>query len=720
MDIAAEFGDQVQRNREEMYRRYMGEPYGDEEPDMSQVVSTDVSDTIEWMMPSLVEIFAGAEETVRFEPVGVEDEQAAEQETAVLNHVFFNHNDGFLIFYEWFKDALLAKNGTVKFWWEERERVEIEEYRGLNDEELFSVVNDLRAKIEDESEDAFEFDAEPTGEEDAEASSGPTFKGVKGTVTIEEQSSKVVGEMADEMTGEMLPVYEHAFKARLRYEDGRVRVAVVPPEDFLLSPRHTSIFLDDIDFCCHRVRTTVGDLLAEGYDEEAVSGLDTDDQAYVSETVRDARHREDTGTTDEDATYAGAAMRPVIYYECYVRTDRDGDGIPERWKVAFDGSKIMTRDGEPDMEEWQGPPPFAAITPIIMSHKYYGRSPAELVEDLQRIKTVLIRQLLDNVYSTQNPTTEIPEVAIGENTIDDFLTMRAGGKIIRTAQPGMMREVPIPPIAPQLLQVIEYVDTLRENRSGVTRYNQGLDASSLNKTASGINQILTASQQKIQLIARVFAETGVRALFRGLHRTMTHFGRREMSLKLRNKWVEVDPRHWRERYDMAVNVGLGMGSKDSRIQHLLSILEIQREARMAGSPLVDDGKIYNTLAKLVEAVGLKSAEPYFHDPRDEEGNVMQSPAENEDPVAAALAAAEQAKAALEQDKLKLDLAKETARDDRERDKHEVELLLKVREAQAKGIMITEQEVFALLERPRPPLMPPEPMPQEMPPEGVMQ
>ena len=717
MDTATEFGDQVQVSRENLYRRYMGEPYGDEEPDMSQVVSTDISDTIEWMMPSLIEIFAGSEETVRFEPIGAEDEQAAEQETAVINHVFFNKNDGFLVFYEWFKDALIAKNGTVKFWWEERERVEVERHRGLTDDELMQVVEDLRSKIGDTSDDAFEPSVGRAGEK-------PKFEGEKGSFTIEEQESIEVGQAFDEMTGELVPIYEHSFTARMRYEDGRVRVAVLAPEDFLLSPRHTSIFLDDIDFCADRVRSTVGDLLAEGFDEESVKRLKTDEQSYLSETIRDARHRDDTGNTTETAGYAGEAMRPVTYYECYVRTDRDGDGIPERWKVSFDGSKIMTRGGEPDMEEWQGPPPFASITPIIMSHKFYGRSPAELVEDLQRIKTVLIRQLLDNVYATQNPSTEIPETAIGENTVDDFLTMRAGGKIIRTAHPGMMREIPIPPIAPQLLQVIEYVDSLRENRSGVTRYNQGLDAQSLNKTASGINQILTASQQKIQLIARVFAETGIRALFRGIHRTMTHYGRRELSFKLRSEWVSVDPRHWRERTDMAVNVGLGTGSKDSRILHLRELLAIQAEARREGSPLVDDSKIYNTLAKLVEAIGLKSADPYFIDPRDENGEVMQSPAQDVDPVTAALAAAEQAKAAIEQEKLRLDLAKETAKDDRERDKHEVELLLKVREAQAKGIMISDEEVWALLSRPREPIMPaqqPEPMPgPAMPPEGMMQ
>lgn len=703
--IADQYGDEVQDKREDLHRRYMGEPYGDEDPDLSQVVSTDISDTIEWMMPSLIEIFAGAEETVRFEPVSAEDEPAAEQETAVISHEFFNRNHGFLVFHEWFKDALLAKNGVVKYWWQERETVEVEQYQALTDDGLAQVIAELREKIGDDGEELPE---------------GDRFEGEKGYFTIEEQESEEVEPaIVDPMTGVVMQeaIYEHSIKARLRYTHGRVKVAAVPPEDFILTPRHTSVFLDDVEFCAHRVRSTVGDLLAEGYDFERVRRLETDDRSFESDGVRDARHSADTGSDADDTAYAGEAMRPVVYYECYIRADRDGDGIPERLKVSFGGNEFLTKDGEPDIEEWQGPPPFAALTPIIMSHKFYGRSVAELVEDLQRIKTVLMRQLLDNIYATQNPTTEIPEPAIGDNTIDDFLTVRAGGKIVRTRQPGLMREVAIPPVAPALLGVIEYVDTLRENRSGVTRYNQGLDAQSLNKTKGGIDRIMNASQQKIQLIARVFAETGIRALFRGMHKTMTHFARRELSLKLRNKWVDVDPRHWRERTDMTVNVGLGMGSKDQRVGHLMNILQIQREARLAGSPLVDDGKIYNTLEKLVEAVGLKSAEPYFTDPRDENGEVMQSPAQNVDPATAAMAAAEQAKMQIEVQKLQLDVRKQeqemaraVSEDDRKRDEHETELLLKVREAQAKGVPVTDDEVWALLTRPRGPQAAPQPAP----------
>lgn len=684
IEAAETFNNELGEHRAELYDRYMGKPYGDEEPDMSQVVSSDVSDTIEWIMPALMDIFTSTDEVVRFEPTGPEDEDAADQETAVINHIFHNKNNGFLVLHSAFKDALLAKNGIIKWRWEERERVEVIEHDKLTDEDLAQVISDLEERI-----------------------------GEEGEVEIIEQESTQVGMVPDPnvpiddalMTGSMVPVMEHHIKIRARYTDGEIKVEPVAPEDFIISPRHNSVYVDGAPIVAHGIRTTVGDLLAQGYDYEVVSKLPVFDDDYDDlSNQRSRRHEDDSGIDQDVLAWAGDAMRPVRVYECYVRVDYDGDGLPETRKVLTGGrgsGSILTRDGEPEIEEWQGPPPFANLTPILMSHKFHGRSIAELVEDLARIKTIILRQFLDNIYGTQNPSWELPLQAIGDETINDLMVQRAGGRVIRTEAPGMLREIAPPPLGQSLLAALEYVDTLRENRSGVTRYNQGLDSQSLNKTASGINAILTASQQKIQLIARVFAETGLKALFRGLHQSLRFYARRDLAMKLRNQWVTVDPSHWRERTDLVVNVGLGMGTKDQRIQHLLAILDIQKEGKAAQSPLVNDSKIFNTLEKLVEAAGLKSADTFFVNP-DEQGGEPQQP--QGDPAVMAMAKAEEAKLAWEQQKFTAEqqfkMAELRLEDDRKRDEFEAETLIKIAEMQ--GLPITMDDAMAYMSRNRAP------------------
>jgi hypothetical protein len=173
-------------------------------------------------------------------------------------------------------------------------------------------------------------------------------------------------------------------------------------------------------------------------------------------------------------------------------------------------------------------------------------------------------------------------------------------------------------VAAQAFPVLEYLDGVRENRTGVTRYMQGLQADTLNKTATGINQIMTAAQQRVELIARVFAETGIKDLFRKILELVNRHQSAPRIIRLRNRWVPMDPRSWTTQMDVSIAVGLGTGNKDQMLIHLRNLLEIQVQAiRMQGGvdgPLVRLDNVYNTLAKLVENAGLKSADSYFTDP----------------------------------------------------------------------------------------------------------
>src|SRR5262249_6238296 len=294
--------------------------------------------------------------------------------------------------------------------------------------------------------------------------------------------------------------------------------------------------------------------------------------------------------------------------------DWDGDGIAERGKVTVAGGGQEILDNEP----WDGPLPFISLTPIPMPHRFFGLSIADLVMDLQLIKSTILRQILDNLYLSNNGRHIISD----QVNLDDLLTARPGG-IVRLKNgelPAQGHILPLdtPLVAAQALPMLEYIDGVRENRTGVTRYMQGLDADTLNKTASGINQIMTAAQQRVELIARIFAETGVKDLFRKILELVNRHQSAPRIVRLRNRWVPMDPREWNTQMDVSISVGLGTGNKDQMLVHLRSLLEIQVQAiRMQGGvdgPLVRLENVYNTLAKLVENAGLKSPDAYFTDP----------------------------------------------------------------------------------------------------------
>ncbi len=574
-DATAFAGGRLAEERRKALDYYLGEPFGNEQEGRSQVVSTDVADTVEWILPSLLRIFTAGDEVVRFEPTGPEDEEVARQATEYVNWIFQRDNPGFVIFYTLFKDALLQKNGIAKLWWDEGETAERETYLGKSFEELQLLLADP--------------DIEPiehSAHEETVVVAGPDGLPTEAPVTL------------------------HDVTVKRRRRRGRVRIEPVPPEEFLISRRARGI--DDAPFVAHRVRRTVSELVAAGYDRELVESLG-DDEAPDLTPEAQSRRRLEEAAGPGSAGEVDRSRREVWVTECYVAADWDGDGIAERRKVtvAGDGAEIL------DNEPFEGVP-FIAVTPILMPHCFYGLSIADLVMDLQLIKSTILRQILDNLYLSNNGRHVISD----QVNLDDMMTSRPGG-IVRLksgAVPSQGHVMPLetPMVAAAAFPVLEYLDGVREGRTGVTRYTQGMDADTLNKTASGINQIMAAAQQRIELIARVFAETGVTDLFRKILRLVGAHQNQPRIIRLRNRWVPMDPRSWNSEMDVSVNVGLGTGNRDQMLGHLNAILGIQAQAiqQQGGvdGPLVTLGNVYNTLAKIVENAGLKPADAYFTQP----------------------------------------------------------------------------------------------------------
>ncbi len=570
--LAATQSAKLTIERERADRYYMGDMSADlpSEEGRSSAVSSDVADTIEGLMPSLMDIFAGCDEVVRFEPVGAEDEGAAQQETDYVNHVFMQQNPGFMVLYAFIKDALLSKVGIVKVWWETREEEEKETYYDL-------------------AEDQFALLAQGVLESD-------------GKLEIIEHTAK-----QDESTG----AATHDVTVLQTKQYAQAKVLGVPPEEFGIERNARTI--QDCNYCFHDIVTkTRAELIAEGYDKTQVMALpEYLGLTSAEELARDSVWEHSSGGASE----INNASQVVKITEHYCRLDYEGDGKPCLYQVVTGGDQgeILKRDGKLAVEPIDVIP-FAAATPIPITHRFFGRSVADLVMEIQKVKTALMRGLLDNVYLHNDPRIEVAEQNAGPNTLDDLLVSRRGG-IVRTKTAGGLLPLVPADITGSVYPALAYMDSVREMRTGVTRQGQGVDANALqNQSATAVAQVFTASQARMKLIARILAE-GVRDMFSLLHATIRKHGQEAQTVRLRNEWVQVDPRQWKTRNDMTINVGLGTGGKGERVAHLMGLANFQKELLLGGkSNLVDDAKLYNTFKELAKLMDYKNADQFVNDP----------------------------------------------------------------------------------------------------------
>ena len=562
-------GGELVARRKKSLEYYLGNPLGNEQEGRSQVVSNDVMDTVESLMPSLMKIFTSGDNVFECEGVGPEDEEMARQCSDYLNHIFYKQNNGFLALYSAFKDALIQKNGILKVFWDDSKKTEREEYTRLTEDEFNDLVEDAEVKVTNHTE-------------------------------YEEPITDDRGKEIDK-----IKLHDVVIQRTKLY--GQVRIEPVPPEEFLIERRCKSI--DSANFVCHRTQKTKSELIEMGYDADLVASLPTGDTDYYTED-KFVRHQNvdfSHGQTDGDES-----TQDVLIHESYLRMDADEDGVAELLKIttAGEATKIL------DIEEVDTMP-FISMTPVIMPHRFHGRSIAELVEDIQLIKSTVMRQMLDNMYLTNNNRVAIQD---GQVAMDDLLTNRPGG-IVRTKQPpqNVMMPIQAQPITEQASGMLGYLDAVKESRTGVTKTAQGLNSDSLNnKTATGMNQVLTQSQMRMELIARIFAETGVRDLGLKLFELICKYQQKEKIVRIRGKYIPMRPYEWKDRVNVTVRVGLGTGSKEQQLILVNAILERQMQAinlqQNVYGPMVNLRNIYNSLKKLVENAGLNSIEPFFMDP----------------------------------------------------------------------------------------------------------
>lgn len=548
---------ELSHQRAESLRYYYGQPFGNEQVGKSRVVTRDVQETVDWIMPSLMKVFTSGGTVVKYEPQTAEDVEQAEQETEYVNYLFSKKNDGFKIMHDWFQDALLMKTGVVKVYVEDIQIPTFDIFDGLDGDTLAEIISDP--------------DVEPLAQTENE----------DGTFTLKIKRTKTKRE---------------------------IKVSCVNPENFLIDRTATS--LEDSQFICHREEKTMSYLRAMGVSEEILESLPYDTYEFAnSAPERLARASIDMSGDFGYHTAAEQAegSRKVWVSECYMHVDFDGDGYAELRRIVKVGEHII-QNSEFDCK------PFADICAHRIAHKFHGLSIYDKIHDIQELRSAIMRNIMDNMYTTNNGRFAVLD---GQVNLEDMMSTETGG-IVRVKSANAIAPLITPQLSSDNFAMLDRMENARGKRTGVTDQSRGLDANTLhsNQAAMSVNQVMSAAEQQIDLIARMFAETGVKTLFQLLHDYASKYQDQEEVFQLRGKFIRVNPADWRSRSQLTVQVGIGNMNKDQQLMHLQRMFE-QAQAVIAGGGmgiLVSEKNIYNLLKEMTENAGYKDVGRYWTDP----------------------------------------------------------------------------------------------------------
>jgi hypothetical protein len=639
---------------------YRGDPFGNEEDGRSQVVAMEVRDTVSAMLPSLMKVFFSSENVVEYVPRGPEDVAGAQQATDYANYIYSADNNGFMTTYALFKDSLVRKCGIAKYWWEENEEVKIEEYSGLDDQTVQILM-----------------------QEDAE---------VKIVVSYPDTSipMEMMQPQVDPATGLPMPMQQpmlHDVQIKRNTKDGRIRIMAVPPEELLLDRRARSF--DDAGIIAHRQMATVSDLIGMGYDqdeiEENISSTDLDsNDEYLA--------RQPLSTTMGAGDSMNPMQRRVLYIEAYMRVDFDGDGIPELRKICCMGSGYTMVRNLPASYI-----PFVDFPcdPEPHTSPLEAMSIFDITHDIQEIKSEILRNTLDSLAQSIHPRTAIVE---GQVNIDDVLNNETGA-VIRMRAPGMVQAFSSPFVGQAAFPMLGYMDEMREDRTGMSKAAMGLDPDALQSTTkAAVAATVSASNQRLELQARILAE-GMKKLFKGILYLMTTHQDKPRMVRLRNEWVQIDPRVWNASMDVNVNIGLGNGDNNEKLAALNLIMQKQEQIMAQFGPMNQIASLpmyIRTLQKAIELSGNKDASSYFNTlPADFQ--MPQEPAKPTPEEVLAQVQAQSIQADIQKKAAELELKREQMMrdDDYRRDQLAQDLLLKKYELELKyGTQISTAEIDA--------------------------
>ena len=555
--------DAIQMGRQNALAAYLGDK-GNVVEGRSSVVSTDVADAIEWIMPEVMKAFTQNNEVVTFDPVGPNDRRQAQIESRYVYDILMKDNNGFIALHEFFKDALLQKNGFFKVYYENEPCVTVENYTGLNPLEFEMLQQDPELEVIGLDE--------------------RTHSDEHGTIQVFDVNVK-----------------------RTR-ESGRIRIECVAPDDMRINRMHNSVCLKDARFIAHAMTMTKSDLIEAGFDKDIVDSLPTE-----SEEFRESKNYRFSMQGENIAPYGGSSKDPSMYTydvsECYMRIDLNGDGIAERVKITVAGFDNPTHvlDIE-EVEEW----PFISATAILMSHKLFGLSVYDRLKEIQEQKTAIWRNILDNMYLKNNQRTIAVE---GMVNLDDLLISRPGG-IIRAKRTDAVAPYVTPDLGSDVYRMVDYLDQVRAGRVGVSPEGSIADQSIGDAVGSeGVERLLTQKEELVGLMVRVFAETGIKPLMEMIRKLLMRHIDATVDYEYHDEWVQVAPQNWIQRNRTTVRVGTGSGNRQQQASALTAVLGYQEKLLAnPGQALVTEANVFTALDDMAKVSGMPGAGAYFLDP----------------------------------------------------------------------------------------------------------
>jgi hypothetical protein len=663
MDDASDFIHMVGAERAESTEYYLGDSPEGTSSLQSEFISTDVRESILFMLPSIMRTFFGTKKVVEFVPKGPEDIQLAEQQTDYINYIIQQKNNGFQVLYDAFKDALVRKTGFVKVFWDDSIVATTHEYTNLDPQSYQALIIDKDVEIVEES------------------------------ITME--SMTVIDPMSGEEVTQEIPASYDLTIRRLK-EKNQVCIEAIPPEEVLLS-RHARD-LESSSYVAHRMIKSVSDLVAMGYDQDEVEqhagygGSAVDPEAYEEIEARNPfdnmvyPNRGDSGGKD------------VLYVEHYLFYDYDGDGIDERVRVCTIGNGIHVVNVEPWDEL-----PICMFCPDPEPHTAIGSCPADYLKPIQAAKSQIMRDTLDSLGHSIFPRMGIVE---GQVNIDDVLNTDIG-QPIRMRAPGMVQPFAVPFVGKEAFPVLGYLDEAKENRTGVSKASAGLNADALqSSTSQAVSATMSGAQGRVELICRHFAEGGLKDMFKTVNNLVIKHQNAQDVYRLNNKFVPVDPRYWDNDKDIVVNVAISKSSDQEKFSVLQNVAQKQEQImQLLGpqNPLVSLQQYANTLTKMIEMAGFKDSSSFIN--TEVPPMPPQQPEDSKPSPEEMLAQAEMQKAQVTAQKAMIDAETDRMKiimdDDRQRDIEEAQLKVKVVEMQAKyGAQINVAEINAIMERDR--------------------
>ena len=658
LDDARDYIEQVGEDRAEATEYYLGESPQGQSSMQSEYVSTDVRDSVLFMLPSIMRTFFGTNKIVEFVPRNAEDIPLATQQTDYINYIIQQKNPGFKVMYDVFKDALIRKTGFVKAYWDDSISASTHEYTNVTPEGYQALMLDPDVEMVKEK--------------------------------AEMQSMTIINpETGEEITQES-PV---SYDLTIRRVKGKNQVCIesIPPEEVLISRYARD--LHSSPYVAHRMIKTVSDLVAMGYDKDEMEQYAGSGNLIDAETFEEEEARNPYSDGIFDARN-DAGQKNVLYVEHYLFYDLDGDGIDERIRVCTVGNGLNIVNTAP----WDDLP-ITLFCPDPEPHTSIGSCPADYLKPIQAAKSQIMRDTLDSLGHAIFPRMGVVE---GQVNIDDVLNTDIG-QPIRMRAPGMVQPFAVPFVGKEAFPVLSYLDEAKENRTGVSKASAGLNADALqSSTASAVSATMSGAQGRVELICRHFAD-GMKDLFKLVNSLVVKHQDQPDMIRLNNEFVPIDPRYWDSDKDLVVNVAISKTSDAEKQSVLLQVAGKQEQILQqlgVNNPLVSLQQYSNTLSKLIEQAGFKDTQSFIN------SEVQPIPPQPPQPTPQdMLAQAEMEKAKVSAQKAMIDSETDRMKiimdDDRNRDEAEANIRLKAAELNAKyGAQINVAEINALMERDR--------------------